>query len=86
MTAKFVCHEWSQWYWPYITNKLTCSSLSCLLIPTGCLFFLLSPDGGHSFHWLTNFPGNSSIMVFTSSPFDGKFAFLTDDQQVFLCL
>ena len=52
----------------------------------GCLFFLLSPDGGHSFHWLTNFPGNSSIMVFTSSPFDGKFAFLTDDQQVFLCL
>ena len=25
-------------------------------------------------------------MVFTSSPFDGKFAFLTDDQQVFLCL
>ena len=48
----------------------------------GCLFFLLSPNGGNSIHWLTNFPGNSNIMVFTSTPFDGKFAFLTDDQQV----
>ena len=50
------------------------------------LFFLfnplISPDGGISIHWLTDFPGNSTIAVFTSSPFDGTFAFLTDSQEV----
>ena len=77
MSAKFFCHENGQ---TLLTNMLVAD----LSVPTGCLFFLLSPDGGHSFRWLTNFPGNSGIMVFTSSPFNGKFAFLTDDQQVFL--
>ncbi|KAL9954498.1 hypothetical protein ACROYT_G042046 [Oculina patagonica] len=43
-----------------------------------------SPDGGISIHWLTDFPGNSTIMVFTSSPFDGMFAFLTDNQEVWV--
>lgn len=80
MSAKFVCHENGH---TLLTNLLVTE----LSVNSYELFvFLLSPDGGHSFHWLTNFPGNSSIMVFTSSPFDGKFAFLTDDQQVFLCL
>ena len=44
--------------------------------------FPFSPDGGISIHWLTDFPGNSTIMVFTSSPFDATFAFLTDNQEV----
>ena len=44
--------------------------------------FLFSPDGGISIHWLTDFPGNSTIMVFTSCASDGTFAFLTDNQEV----
>ena len=43
---------------------------------------LSSPDGGHSIRWLTSFPSNSTIVVFTSSPFDGLFAFLTHDREV----
>ena len=44
--------------------------------------FHFSPDGGISIHWLTDFPGNSTIMVFTSSASDGTYAFLTDNQEV----
>ena len=44
--------------------------------------FFFSPDSGISIHWLTSFSGNSTITVFTSSPFDGTFAFLTDNQEV----
>ncbi|KAK2573969.1 Transmembrane protein 120B [Acropora cervicornis] len=45
---------------------------------------LYSPDGGHSIRWLTSFPSNSTIVVFTSSPFDGLFAFLTHDREVWI--
>lgn len=41
-----------------------------------------SPDSGITVHWLISFSGNSTITVFTTSLFDGTFAFLTDSQEV----
>lgn len=41
-----------------------------------------SPDGGVSLHWLTGYPGHSVITVFTCSPLDGTYAFLTELQEV----
>ncbi|CAH3111707.1 unnamed protein product [Porites lobata] len=70
--------------WSLLLHGLTFMTVACHSLFVWGNALLYSPYGGHSIHWLTNFPGNSSIMVFTSSPFDGKFAFLTDDQQVWI--
>ncbi|XP_068749134.1 LOW QUALITY PROTEIN: cation channel sperm-associated auxiliary subunit gamma-like [Montipora capricornis] len=71
------------------SSVLALSGLSSTAFVSDSLFlwgnnFLYSPDGGLSIHWLTSFPRNSTIVVFTSSPFDGTFAFLTNHQEVWV--
>ncbi|KAJ7371019.1 hypothetical protein OS493_028176 [Desmophyllum pertusum] len=61
--------------------EILCSS-GIDLILSARQSYTINPDGGISIHWLTSFPGNSTITVYTSSLFDGTFAFLTDNQEI----
>lgn len=81
---KYFLNKMFEVYFVYKTAKCL-YGVNCLSLVTFSFqlpLFFVSPDGGMSIYWLTTFPGNSTIMVFTFSASDGTFAFLTDNQEV----